>query len=310
MRIMILSVVMLLFVRLSANAEVLNVEFNFSPFHPPEDAQAGHVITVPGTVVVYLNKVMVAEQTIERRELPVLFAERSVSSAVWMSARSLGSSLRKGKNSIRVEFTPVDLQQSYLARFTWAEVTDQVTRTEDGPGRSTATNYGGTGKDEKKVTGRAVFEGSFTADFAVDRPWHHYPLVTALSGADKVGLVALLKNRANMFKPDFMGLYALMQDIPHLNAAEVKKAGCLQKAYDAGVRMTAPLLEKVDVVFSGNQEVQLRGKGGPLFPLGPERFARIKGEDAQECAAMVLFMLYPPRLTVVRNPAGAWEVAY
>lgn len=26
------------------------------------------------------------------------------------------------------------------------------------------------------------------------------------------------------------------------------------------------------------------------------------------CAAMALFTLYPPRLTVVRNPAGKWEV--
>lgn len=26
------------------------------------------------------------------------------------------------------------------------------------------------------------------------------------------------------------------------------------------------------------------------------------------CAAMALFTLYPPRLIVVRNPAGKWKV--
>lgn len=310
MRILILFVIMALFAGLPANAEVLDVEFGFSPYHPPEEAQPGHVITVPGTVVVYLNKVMVAEQVMVRRELPVLFTERSISPAVWMPVRSLGSSLRKGTNSIRVEFTPADPQQPYVARFTWADVTDQVTRTGDDSGRTTVTNYSGTGKDEKTVTGRVVFERSFAADFAVDRPWHHYPPVTALSRADKARLAALLKERANRFKPDFSELYALMQHVPHLNAAEVKKADCLQKAYTAGVRMRAPAPGTIAFALSGNQEVQLHGKGGPLFPFGPERFAGIKGEEAQQCAALTLYMLYPPRLTVVRNPAGSWEVVY
>lgn len=299
----------LLLVTLPATAAVINVEFNFTPYLAPADPNAKQVDTIPGKAVVFLNNQVLAEQELEKRDLPVLFEEREISPAVWIPASSMGPGLRKGANSIRVEFTPANPNQRYLARFSWSEVTDKETRTDDGAGRSTATNYGGTGKEERPVTGKVVFERGFSADFAVDRAWHHYPPITAVSPADKAGLAALLKERATLFKPNFAAAYKLLEKQPNLTVPAMKKTKCLENAYKVGIRVKAPTLEQLETVITNAPELLLQGKGGsPLHPFNRDAFEKIKGDEGQMCAAMALFTLYPPRMTVVKTPAGKWEV--
>ena len=89
----------------------------------------------------------------------------------------------------------------------------------------------------------------------------------------------------------------------------MKKAKCLENAYKVGIRIKAPTLEQLEAVVSNSPELLLQGKGGsPLHPFNRVAFEKIKGDENQMCAAMALFTLYPPRLIVVRTPAGKWEV--
>lgn len=309
MRTLFLVFCLLFAFSLPATAAVINIEFNFTPYFAPADPNAKQVDTIPGKAVVFLNNQVLAEQELEKRDLTVLFEERQISPAVWVPASSMGPGLRKGMNNIRVEFTPANPTQPYLARFSWSEVTDKETRTDDGAGRSTATNYGGTGKEERPVKGKVVFERGFTADFAVDRAWHHYPPITAVSPVDKSSLVVLLKERATLFKPNFAAAYKLLEKQPNLTVPAMKKAKCLENAYKVGIRVKAPTPEQLETVISNSPELLLQGKGGsPLHPFNRAAFEKIKGDENQMCAAMALFTLYPPRLIVVRNPAGKWEV--
>jgi hypothetical protein len=311
MRTLFLTVCLLFAFTFPTAAAVINVEFGFVPYTAPADPNAKQVDTIPGKAVVYLNNQVLAEQNLQKRDMPVLFEEREISPAVWIPASSMGPGLRKGKNSIRIEFTPSNLSQPYIARFNWAEVTDKVTTTDDGVGRSTATNYGGTGKEERPVKGKVVFERGFTADFAVDHAWHHYSPITAVSPADKASLVALLKERTTLFKPNFAAAYKLLEQQPNLTIPAMKKAKCLENAYKVGIRINAPTAEQLETVISGTPELLMQGKGGsPLHPINRAAFRKIKGDESQMCAAMALFTLYPPRLVVVRTPAGTWEIVY
>src|SRR5262249_48145183 len=155
-----------------------------------------------------------------------------------------------------------------------------------------------------------VFEHEFSADFATDRPWHHYPPVTAIGDEDKQKLAALVSERAVWFKPDFAPLYKALAANPELDIAEARKKKCLDAAYSAGLRMAAPAAGELEFVTTGEPEVVVRRKNGPLFAPDPTAFAKIKGEEMQMCAEMLLAAAYPPRLVAVRMPSGAWEVVY
>src|SRR6476661_3761646 len=87
-----------------ARAAVLNVEFHFAPFIG--DVKKSSVDTVPGKASVYLNNVLVAEQPVERSQVPVIFDDREIAAPIWVPAASLGSAVRKGPNKIRFEFEP------------------------------------------------------------------------------------------------------------------------------------------------------------------------------------------------------------
>ena len=294
-----------------AAAAVLNVEFKFTPYKG-DPGKEKTVESVPGTARIFLNNVPYAEQEVRKQSLPVLFDEREVSPSVWLPVESAGAAVRKGKNRIRVEFEPADAKAPYRARLAWATVTDQVTRQSTGPGSGSATNMADAGKDDKPATGKVVFEREFTADFAADRPWHRYPAVTALSDADKSALAELLKKRVEWFKPGFAQLYKSLEErgIERERIAQVRRAKCLDAAYAAGVRMSAPPPEELEFMTTGNPEVVVRRKGRELFTLDRRAFERIKGDEKQMCAGTTLYMVYAPQLVVVRTAAGAWEVAY
>jgi hypothetical protein len=292
-----------------AGATVVNVELKFTPF-VGDPAKTDHVETVAGQAAVFINNLPVTEQPIGQQEVPVLFDEREIAPSVWVPIDSLGPMVRKGKNTIRIEFVPSDANIAYRAQLRWASVTDQEAEEREG-GRVKATNQSDEGVEEKAVTGKVVFEREIMADFAEDLPWHHYPAITAISDGDKQQLLALVKQRADAFKPDFSGVYAALRGNQKVDGSKVKAAKCLDAAYGAGVRIAVAPTEQIEIVPTGSAAVIVRSKEGALFaPPDPTAFDRIKGDEAQMCVSMALFGVYPPQIAVVHAPSGAWEVAY
>ncbi len=302
-----LALLLALLVPAAASAKVLNVEFEFTPF-TGDKVKSDRVDTVPGNARVYINNIPVSENAIDKHEVMVLFENREVAPAVWVPVGSLGPVVRRGKNTIRVEFEPADARAPYRAELRWAIVNDQTTTTGDA-GSGTSTNQSGEGVDAKQAKGKVVFEHEFTADFAADRPWHHYPAVTTLSDADRKALTELAAQRTELFQPDFAKFYALLKQNPQLDIASMRKTGCAEKAYAAGVRMEVAPAEKLEMVTTGGPAVVVQSSAGKLYaPPKPAAFDKIKGDDAQMCASVALFTAYPPRLVVVHSPSGAWEV--
>ncbi len=298
-----------LFWAVTASAAVLNVEFHFSPY--TGDRKADKVEQVAGQARVLVNGVPVARQEVVAQQVPVLFEQREVAAAVWAPAASLGSSVRKGTNRIRIEFTPADGSKPYRALFRYATVTDQVIRTETSPGHFSETNQTGVGEEEKSVTGPVSFEREFDADFVEDRPWHHQPAVTSLSDADRQSLKQLVRDRAAAFKPGFQPIYQELSGITNssmqLNSEAIRKSKCLDKAYAAGVRIV-PAAD-LDIVTTGNPEIVVSAKSGQLFgPEDSKAFSRIKGNDMQMCIGVVLGVYYPQQMLVVRGSEDKWMV--
>jgi len=292
-----------------ASAAVLNVEFHFTPF--TGDIANNEVETVQGRASVYINNVLIREREVDRQTVPVLFDDREIAATVWVPVKSLGPVVRKGKNTIRVEFEPVDPKSPYNAQFRWASVTDQERVEEEGPGRFSSTNQSDVGAENKTYTGRAVMERQFDADFAVDLPWHHYPPVTALSDEDKKSLLQLVKSRVDAFKPDFSAFYRLIEGDKNLDLAGIKKTKCLDKAYKAGIRIGVAGPEQIEFLTTGNPEVVVRSKKGELyFPQDPKVLERIKDSNTQMCVGFAVAAAYPPHLVFVRNPGGKWELVY
>lgn len=289
-----------------ASAAVINVEFKFTPFigDPAKDKE---VTSVAGTAQVYINNVPFAEQDVRDEKLPVLFDGHEVGPAVSVPMSSSGAVVRKGKNKIRIEFTPNDAAESYRAQLRWASILDSPAE-EIAGGNGEATNQADEGVDDRKaVKGKVVFERDFTAEFALDLPWHHYPAVTALSEADKQEIAALLKTRAGWFQPDFAAVYKAIEENESLKVDDVRKAQCLEASYKAGVRLTAPPAGELDFTTTGGPEVVVTRRGGSLFGLDEKTFAAVKDEETQMCAGMVLATVYPGRLGFVRKPDGTWE---
>ncbi len=293
----------------NTSAAVINVEFKFTPFLG-DPSTADHVQTVPGHAAVFMNNIPVAEQEVEQDEAMVLFDEREITASIWLPTESLGAMLRKGKNVIRIEFEPADAKQSYRAQLRWAEVHDETTESQE-DGKGSATNQAGEGVDDRKVTGRVVMEKEFQADFATDRPWHHFPAITALTDGDRKQILALIQSRATAFKPGFEMIYEILESKPGMDVAALKGEKCLDKAYEAGIRVVSVPAEGIEMVTTGQAEVVVQSKEGQLFvPENPEALEKITDGDTQMCIGMALFGVYPPRIMVVKSKDGSWGVAY
>jgi hypothetical protein len=290
-------------------AKAVNVELKFTAY-TGDAAKADKVETVPGTAAIFLNGVPYAEQEVRQEMVPVMFDEREIAPAVWLPVESLGPAVRKGKNTIRIEFTPSDLRTEYRGRLSWATVTDTETSGAK-EGKHTATNTTAAGKSEKSGRGKLVLEHEVHADFVPDAAWHHYPPVTSLADDDKKKLAAMVLARADVFQPDFAGVYRLLASDERLDLAKIKAAKCVDAAYAAGVRLDAPTADQLEFVTTGNPEVVIRRKGGKLFvPADPSVFGKIEGEDTQMCAGIALSLAFPPKIAVVKNPDGTWVAVY
>lgn len=297
----------MLLLAVPAAAKTINVEFKFTPYSG--DTKDDHVQVVAGKARVFLNNVPIATQDVEVHEVPVMFDEREIAPAVWVTAESLGPIVRKGKNTVRFEFEP-STPGAYRAQLRWASVTDQV-RKESTPGHGKSTNQADEGADDKEASGRIVMEREFTGDFATDQPWHHLPPVTSVTDDDRQALAARVQERVDWFKPDFTLIYKALAAEPHADLAELRKRKCLEAAHKAGVRISAVPASQLDIVVTGGPEVVVQAKGGgPLYPPDQAAFEKIKGDEMQMCAGMALSMVYRPRLVAVRTPAGNWEIVY
>jgi hypothetical protein len=292
-----------------ALAGVTNVEFEFTPY--TGDLKQDEVQKVPGRVRVFLNGGLYVEQEVEAGSERVLFDEREVSPALWMTGSSMGPQLRKGKNHLRLEFEPANAKLAYTGQLRWSQVTDQVTESDNADGSHSSTNMAGQGREDRPATGKLVLERDFDADFATDRKWHHYPAPGALSDADKAELAALVKARGAGFKPGFEGVYSALESHPEMQLAEIRKMKCMDAAWAAGIRVAPVPAEQLVFDAGGGPEVMIRGSKGALYDFGDRaRFEKIPGDDLQMCAGVVLSVAYPPRLAVVRAPSGGWEVVY
>lgn len=291
-----------------ARGAVLSVEFTFTPF-TGDPASATEVATVPGQVQVFLNNVLVLEQETTADKLPVDVTTHQVTPAFSVPMGTVGPAVRKGANKFRLEFTPKDLSKTYRAELRWTTLTDEPAA-DLGPGEAAPPNPGKEGVDDRKaVKGKAVFERDFTADFALDLPWHHYPAVTSLSDDDKQKIDALLQTRADWFKPNFDEFYKAIEENETIRSDDLRQAKCLDAAYQAGLRVTAPSVADLDFVISGGPEVLVRRKSGPLFAINEQSLAGTK-DEVQSCAASALAVIYPGRLAVVHQPDGSWRVVY
>jgi len=292
-----------------ARGTVISVEFKFTPFvGDPEKGQT--VKTVAGKAAVYINKVLLAEQEVREEDVPVMFEEHEIAAAVWVPMNAVGPILRKGKNTIRIEFTPNDPAKKYRAQLRWASVTDSATEEEE-PGSIRSTNQANEGVDDRKsVTGKVVVEREFTAEFAQDLPWHHYPAITSLTEDDKQKIAGLLKERAEWFQPDFSKLYKALEDNESLKVEDVRKAQCLEAVYKAGVRVKPPEAGELNFTTTDGPAVTVTKKQGSLFGLDEKTFAAIKDEDIQMCAGIALSTIYPMKLIAVKKPEGTWEIVF
>jgi hypothetical protein len=292
-----------------AEGKIVNVELKFTPY-VGDAAKAAKVETVPGTADIFLNGVPYAVQDVGNDSVPVMSAGREIAPAVWLPIDSLGPAVRKGKNVVRIEFTPSDADKSYHARLTWGSVTDEE-RTSEKNGKHRATNTTDVGKQDKSGKGKVVFEHEVDADFADDVPWHHYPAVTTVGDEDKQKLTALVMARVGIFKPPFAEMYRILEADDRLNVDKMREAKCVDAAYAAGVRVDVPTAEQLEFVTTGNPEVVVRRKTGNLFaPADPSAFGKIEGDDAQMCAGVALSLAFPPKLVAVRTPEGSWKVVY
>jgi hypothetical protein len=305
----LLSVVLLLVVPVSVRAAIVNVEVKFTPY-VGDPAKNDTVQTVPGMAAIFLNGVPYAEQPVQQDTVPVQFEEREITPAVWLPMEALGPAVRKGKNTIRIEFTPADPKTPYRARLAWASVSDEEAEDKKG-GRQTTTNLTAPGKEEKSGSGKIVLEHTVDASFAPDVAWHHYPPITTLADADKQKLAALAMARTNVFQPDFAGVYRILEGDRRLDVAKIREAKCVEAAYAAGVRLDAPKPDELEYVTSNQPEVVVRRKGRHLFaPADASAFAKIQGEEQQMCAGIALSLAFPPKLVAVRDPDGTWKVVY
>src|SRR6185295_16492305 len=94
-----------------ATAAVINFEVQFTPF--VGDLAMSEVQMVSGKAFIYLNNVPIAEQDVEKKSVPVMFDNREIAPAVWVPVKSLGGLVRKGKNTLRIEFVPTDTKATY-----------------------------------------------------------------------------------------------------------------------------------------------------------------------------------------------------
>ena len=301
---------LLLCVPLAAAGAVVNVEFNFAPYTGNPDKE-DVVVFVRGEARLFINGLPFADVEVKEQKYKVIFSDREISSApVAVNGDAFGPLLLKGRNTLRIEFLPAEPKRTYTADLTWALVTDGVTETRDARGTVSSTNLAQKGRDRKTVQGRVVVEREFDADFARDRPWHHYPAVKELNDSDKQQIRALVAQRLRALEPGFDAFYAWLEK-HDFKVADIRSNQLLEKIHAARLRVKMADAAKLEFVVGGGPGVMIKAAGAePLYkPENPQVLAKLGDKRAQEFAMSALPRLFPSRLVVARTPAGIWETA-
>ncbi|KZE32816.1 hypothetical protein EV683_103163 [Crenobacter luteus] len=131
------------------------MEFRFTPFRGDE-AGSARVDVVPGVARIFLNDALHAVQALKKRPAPVDADEREVAPAVQLSLDAFASRLRRGENTLRIEFVPAEPKRRYRAQFGW-RVQDAAT----GAGRFGVVTSSQSGWQTRDATGTLRFESRF-----------------------------------------------------------------------------------------------------------------------------------------------------
>jgi hypothetical protein len=150
-----------------ACAEVVGVRFAAYAGDPEKDPQS--IQQLPGVLRVFVNQYLYAEHKMKSKNYRFPRSAQSRKS-LGIAVKEFGPRVRRGKNTIELEFEPADANQDYFASISVVSV--EVLR------------YSSSGESVKSK-GIAYFPVPFTSATAVDLPWHHYPPVTTLSVGDK-----------------------------------------------------------------------------------------------------------------------------
>lgn len=130
------------------------------------------------------------------------------------------------------------------------------------------------------------------------------PAVTTLTAADRAVILELPHQRAALFSPNFEAAYRFLGSLPKdqgitLDVPEVRRLGCLEAGYAAGMRVAAPADADLKLITTGSPVVVARGASEFLmnFPnqLGmAERYGALPN-DKGFCLAVTFNMLFPKR---------------
>lgn len=300
-------------------ARPVNVEFKFTPYLPPaRDAET--VTSVEGTTALELNGVPLAEEPLESKSLLLMASSQEgidVFPAVWINALQLQPLLRRGDNLLRLTFTPKNGSRPYRSQFVWTVVEDQTTTSTTATGSELTTNHGAEGREDREVSGPVTVQKAFQAPFAKVEPWHAAPAVTTLTPQDRALILELLRQRAALFSPDFEAAYRFLGSLSKdrgitLDMPEVRRLGCLEAGYAAGMRVAAPADADLKLITTGSPVVVARGTGEFLmrFPDQPgmaERYQALPN-DQGFCLAITFNMLFPKRMLLVKGLDGQWQI--
>jgi hypothetical protein len=213
-----------------ATAAVINFEVQFTPF--TGDIAKSEVQTVAGKASVFLNNVPIAEQDVEKKSVPVLFDNREIAPAVWVPVKSLGGLVRKGKNTLQIEFVPSDANAAYQSRLQWNEVNDH------GPGAA-QRRIGHFDEPRRRRNGDEEEPGQGRLRKGIRRRLRdraavaQVPVGRLAQRRRQAEARALVKERADAFKPKFEAIYQILGSKPEIQVAEIRKI-------DASRRRTRP----------------------------------------------------------------------
>lgn len=138
------------------------MEFRFTPFGGDEESSA-RVDVVPGVARIFLNDALHAVQALKKRPVTVSADGREVAPAVQLSLDAFGPGLRRGENTLRIEFVPANPKLRYRAQFGW-RVQDMAA----GAGRFGMVTSSQTGRQTRDATGTLRFESRFETTEGVD----------------------------------------------------------------------------------------------------------------------------------------------
>ncbi|AXK39482.1 hypothetical protein DWG20_08565 [Crenobacter cavernae] len=147
-----------------AQAEV-NMEFKFTPFVGAEN-EAGKIEVMPGTARIYVNGALHSERKLAKAS--VLADGGGVAPSLSLPVSSLGEKLKRGANTLRVEFRPADANKRYRVQFGWAAASDSIGAADDAGRRRSGNQASSTGRQTRDAVGPVAFESRFSAIAAVE----------------------------------------------------------------------------------------------------------------------------------------------